>query len=495
LDIPLLDLKIHQKEGEVASARLVVPQGVPFPSDRWITLWYRNQQRDVPLFRGRPVGIPSVLNEYTKKVELLAIPVDADQQHQSLIETLKTEGYVDGRFIDATHRFNPSEYLEATPQLFCYHRVTHRITLSTLFEGRETLVLKDQILSDGLVFRLTDSPLSGVRLILSKEWVQTAEGDINVMPLLKACFSKGLINTLTPRSLLDTWPQTGQLLGRSGYAVVHSSLSKIQPNRLGYEGGFYPTVTPLIQGERFERFWLEGDLAVSWQYRQRRREIVTVDVDQETQLLSVQAKAPRVIRLGLHPGEGEEVQERFFDTPQGQSALRHALKIAQCHLAYSARAAELTVEIPFEEGLGLHLDQSAEVHHDSLPGKKVRGKMVAYALEITKGKALASVRIALSVGKGMFEEEGVSVQGLEPEGLIRPEEMEPKDFIDSLNLSNTTEEQIEHLQKCEDPTQASSELATKIHIHFKDLRSHDVLERHLGVKARKWSAPQQIFMD
>lgn len=499
--LDILGVKIQQREGEVASAQLIVPRETPIHSDFWITLWHNPQnvvgdvssKSAIPLFYGRCVGIPSVLDEYIKKIEYLAIPIDVDAQHNLLIQHLKEQGHVDERFICPHHRHNPAEYLEATPNLFCYHRVTHKVILSNLFEGREVRHLKDQILSGGLVLKLVDNPLSAIKLRISQEWVQEAQGEINLMPCIESRFPQGFINTLTPQSLLSTWPQTGQILGRSGYAVERSSLRMIQPNVLG-GNGIYPTLTLPIQGHRFQRAWLGGELVVSWHYRQKRREILMMEIQQVTQLPSMQVKAPRTLNLKLR--ERKVLSSgSFFETSEGKSAIGHGIKIAQCHLAYSSRAVEVSVEIPFEEGIQLHLDQSIEVVHDCLPGGRVRGKIVSYILERGGTKALATLKIALSVGVGPLNEKEDVLNELEmekPDGINAPEMLNGKDFLEDLIIQNTAEEQLLYLSKAKDPTQLPQEGVTRIGIGLKDLRTHDVLERSIRGPVIQWSAPRQM---
>lgn len=495
LDLAILGVKIQQREGEIASAQLGIPREAKIDPEHWITLWHRpqNSPQAIPLFYGRCVGIPSVLDEYTKIIEYLAIPIDAQVQHNSLVQHLKEEGHVDERFICPNQRHNPAEYLEATPQLFCYHRVTHKVSLSNLYEGREILHFKDQVLSGGLVLKLTDSPLSSVKLVLSQEWVHEAQGEINLMPAIEDRFSHGFINTLTPQSLVSTWPREGQLLGRSGYAVVKSDLRMINPNVLGQEG-VYPTVTPPIQGHRFTRVWLEGELVLSWHYRQKRREVLTLDVEHVTQLPTMQMKAPRCLNLKLTQREALS-EETFFDTPEGKSAIAHALKIAQCHLAYSSRAAEVTLEIPFGEGVQVHLDQSAEIVHECLPGGSVRGKVVSYVLEWSGAKAVAIIKIAVSVGVGALEGVRANLYDFtmeKGEGMEFSKQMKVADFMENLEVENTADEQIRIFLGAEDPTCLQPEGVTRIVIGLKDLRSHDVLDRVIQGPLHRWSGPRQI---
>jgi len=505
----VLSLKITHREGEVAMAELTVPQDDVILPSSWACIYSDERGSWEPIFYGHLINLPLSLDSYTKKIQLLAIPQNVSQEHQRLIEDLRKEGLVNDFFIDPTNRHNPSEYLEATPQFFCYHRIHHTVNLSNLFEGRETIVLKDQILMDGLTLKLQDSPLSGVHLKLSCEWVQEAQGELNLMPLLEHRFSQGLINTLTPTPLLQHWPRRGQMLGRSGYAVVRSTLSTIDPNSTGVLG-HYPTVTPPLgkkegnsEGRRFQRYWLQGQLHLAWHYRQKRKEVLSIDVQHDSQLSHGKSKEPRILKMRLNDVQSKlnkTSASQFLDTPEAASLRQHALNIAKCHLAYSARVALLTVEIPFHEGFDLHLDQNAKVEHASLPQGCVTGKIIEYRLEKSEKKSLATVKIALATGISKNEEGEESelifdqskISGDSEEAIHDPETLSRHDFIEELTIYNTADEQIAYLQEQEDPTFLPPDKITQISLRLKDIRTHDVIERHLSTKPLRWTAPQQI---
>lgn len=499
--IDVLDLRISQREGEVALADIVVPQDAVIGPSDWVVISCDERGALEPLFYGCTVGLPLELDQYTKKIQFLAMPQDASAQHEALIETLKQQGLVDEAFIDPAHHHNPSEYLEATSQLFCYDRVTHRVTLSDVFEGRETFLFKDQILSGGLSLKLKDSPLSGVRLRLSCEWVQEAAGELNLMPFIERRFSQSMINTLTPQTLLQTWPQRGTLLGRSGYGVVRADLQVINPLKTGILG-HYPTVTPIFgsqgdeEGWRYPRYWLRGEFVVCWQYRQKRREVLTLELQHRNQVLTSQAKMPRVIKIHLNNIESrldDQSSSRFFDTSAGRSTIDHALKMSRCHLAYSARAGEILVQVPFTEAMDIHLDGSAEVIHSCLPGGKLRGKVVSYVMERSAKKAVATIKIALAtgVGEGAFDQ-GVEINAVPVEGLKNPDALSPAEFICGIDVTNAAEDQIRYLHENDDSAWIPPEMMTQLGIHLIDLRSHDVLERKLSANPLTWSAPQQV---
>lgn len=506
---PVLALKIIHREGEVAMAELTVPQNEPIFPSAWARIYSDERGAWEPIFYGHLINLPLSLDAYTKKIQLLAIPQDVSQHHQRLIENLRQEGLVNDFFIDPNNRHNPSEYLEATPHLFCYHRVHHTVTLSHLFEGRETVTFKDQILLDGITLKLQNSLLSGVQVKLSCEWVQEAQGDLNLMPILEHQFSQGMINTLTPESLLQNWPVRGQLLGRSGYAVVQSNLSIVNPNATGILQ-HYPTVTPPLgrgnneqEGKKFQRYWLQGQLQLAWQYRQKRKEVLTIDIKHDNQLSHGKSKAPRIIKLRLNKMQyklSAPSASRFLDTATAEPFRQHAINMAKCHLAYSARVALLILELPFQEGFDLHLDQNAKIEHENLPQGRVTGKIIEYRLEKSEKKSSATVKIALTTGIGSNEQTDMSEEILYESIILNdlkeinldPKNLSKEDFIEELTVYNTADEQIAYLQEQADPGFLPPDKITLISLHLKDIRTHDVIERHITASPIRWTAPQQI---
>lgn len=491
----IFSLKIIHREGELPLAQLVVPESMPIPTNQYGYIYCDEKGENHLIFCGIPSKTPISIDPHVKKIELLAIPHNVDKQHEALISPLKTD--IHQHFVDPTIPPDPSEYLENTPQLFCYHRVTHEVCLSNLFEGRQTLFLKDQILSNGLSLNLVDSPLSAVQLHITCEWIQEAEGEFNLMPTIETYFPHGMINTLTPTSLLQNWPQRGQLLGRSGYTVTRSHLRLVTPHQTGILG-VYPTFTPVISStsQRYPWHWLQGDLKLSWNYRQKRQEILTITLENTSQQsenikYSRHIQPPRIIHLPLQQIETRlpaKSASRFLDTPEALPLLQHALDIAHCHLDYSNRAVEMTIQIPFIDGLDLHLDQFVIVEHPCLPGEtnRLTGKLTSYVLEKTAYKGIATLKVALKMPEHKENDLKIFAQDLSIismdslEGIDDPENLQHNDFIESLIVKNNAKEQIKSLQEGNlNPEQLPPDFATQIYLELKDLRSQSVFVRRL----------------
>jgi hypothetical protein len=502
--LKLLDLTVEQGEGRVAVAGLVLPVSEEVPSDGWAFIATDDRGHLEPILKGQFVGLPKRIDDHTKFVELVATPATLRQQVHQLRQSLEQDHgacFLLKASDKGSDSIDLADYLEFRQDLFCYDRITHQVSLSSLFEGRVSQEFGPQILQDSLNFRLTDTPLPGIELTLVCEWVQELQGEINLFPKIEHQFPQGRLNTLSPKDLVDHWPQTGRLLGRSGYAVVRGFLKEFIPSSTGLLG-IYPTTTPLIQGKTYRQFWLEGELTLDWTYRQKRQERLEVRLHHRNQYLSSSNRPYRKLNLKLnHLMASRKTQSRFFETEAGQKALSRALDIAKSHLAYSARAAEVTFQVAFQEALDITLDHQVTVHHPSLPGGKLTGKVTRYRFMRTFDRAIAQITVAMATGTGAsplsFNLEWHSCDPLEGvEGEQEGESMTqltPDHFIESLTVYNPASDQIAWVQAQEEPPKVlPPDLSTRIEMHLKDLRSSDVLERKFRLKDLYWGAPNHL---
>lgn len=491
--IDLLELTISQREGHAAIAGLVLPATQQIPDHGWAFIGTDDRGYLEPLLKGQFIGLPRKIDSLTKYVELVATPVNLSAKLDALIVPLK-EKHKDCLILRSNKDSQPGDYLEFEHKLFCYDRMSHEITLSSIFQGTKHQTYAQQILEDSLHFAITDTPLRGIHLSLVCEWVQELRGEINLLPKIELLFPQGRINTLTPKGLLATWPQTGQVLGRSGYAVVRSSLKEFAPLMTGVLG-HYPTVTPLIHGKQYKNFWFQAELILEWKYTQKRREHLNVVVYHKNQYLPHSSRPLRRIslKLGTLPSNIQQ-QSYFFDSEVGCKVAKKALQIAQCHLAYSARAAEVKFQVPFIDALDLTLDHQITIEHPSLPNGKVCGKLLNYCLERRFDRAVAHLTVAIATGENEIITPPLEWQYREqPQGIDEKNILNPNYFIETIHVSNHASDQIEWLQSQDGPSSVLPfEQATQINFTLKDLRSSDVLERNLQLKDMYWSAPNQL---
>lgn len=508
-DLDILDFSLTQREGEIALCQLTVPLTVQLKSQHYAILFVEIDNKRTLLFKGKLADLPIQINDWQQRIELFALPVDGNEQLETIRDQIQKSPEWDGLFVDPSQRHDPVETLEAIPTLFCWHPVTHRVSLSDLFHGRENACYDtSQILQDSFCVKVTRLPKPHINVSVVAEWLQEAAGEINVFPLIEKKFKSGKINTLTANGLMASWPRAGQLLGRSGYAVVESKLQLTLPESTGVLN-LYPQMTEKItfsdesiDGVYLKRSWFTGRLKLGWSYRQRRREIVTFRLNHKSRLLhrADSKKLDIILRLANIAKElPSPSTPSFFETARGKRAVGHALKIARCHLASSARGIEIVFKVPLDQALSLSLDHSIEIHHPSLPGAKAKGKLIEYKLVASFEKVWAQLKVAISTGMG--ETKLPSMVDLMPEtpleGLPKIEKLDTRYFVEALHVDNQAVEQIEMIQQgvistIEDLKKLLHNRQTEVVLKLKDIRSVDVLERRFSVTTPlSWGAPDQ----
>lgn len=473
LPLTLLELTIDHHEGRIPIANLIVPVQQDIPDTGWAYIATDDRGVLEAIFRGQFTGGAKLLDDQTKHISLLASACNMGQT----IEKLKGKNK-DNYFVNSG---SLTDLLEFTQDIPCYGRLGEEFKLSNIFKGRNIKRLQHEILADTFKMQITDTPLPGIDVTVIKEWTQVCQGEVNLYPRIEVLFPHGRMCTLSPSGLLASWPKTGQMFGRSGYAVVQSHLQTIDPQKTGVLG-VYPEITPEINGKKYKIFWLQGKLVIEWSYRQKRREIVQFTLEHKNKFLN-QQRPNRKLKLSLAKRGESSNKSSFFDSEKGVSALKQALEIAKSHLAYSARALEITFQIPFTDALDLTLDDSIEVNHPSIPSNTAVGKIVSYRLERAYDRAVAHLKILIATGVSENTNQQINLEALSKvEGVSGRHDLGPDDIIDHISIHNHAFDQIEFLQVAADESHP-----TWIDLRLKDLRSHDVLQRDYVMQGLSWS--------
>ncbi|WP_032112223.1 hypothetical protein [Candidatus Paracaedibacter symbiosus] len=512
-DLDILDLVITQREGEIALCQLTVPLTSPLKQNSQAILFVEVEGKRTPLFKGKLMDLPLQINDWQQVIEFYAIPYDAKEKLAQLRDEIQQSGNWDELFIEESSRQDPVEALEATPSLFCWDPVSHAVELSDLFQGRRIRKYDEtQILKDTLSIKIAGLPKPYIKVSVVAEWIQEVRGELNLFPLIEKHFNGGRINTLTAKGLISSWPRTGQILGRSGYAVVESRLAPFTPGTTG-SLGLYPQMTQKIifadepvKSVHLKHSWFTGKLKLEWNYRQRRREITTFKLHHQNQLLqrSEFKKLDLVLNLAdISQQLPSPSAPSFFETERGKKAIMHAIKIARCHLAASARGIEVSFKVPFAEAISLSMDDSIQIRHHAFHGDSATGKLVSYKLSASFEKSWAELKVAIAAGIG---EEGLPTTiELDAEtplaGLPALENLNLNDFVEATSVRNQANEQLKAIHEAPPKDlnalkQLLVEHQTEVNLKLKDIRSVDVLERRFFVTTPlMWSAPSQINVE
>ncbi len=309
-DIDILKLSIEQQENEFATVILQVPASSALPSshEAYGILSFQPSDKEAarPLFSGWLVGLPKFVSQDVMEFELTARPDNFEQQLRDLAESLKKEESWDPLFYPSNSS-QISDVLDARTQLFHWDRRTNKLSLSSILEGKETLDLGDNFFKDSFSLTVQQIPLKEIHVSLKAEWVQEADGMVNLAPMIARHFSRGVLNTLTPQSFAKKWKGMAYQLQGSGYTLKKAELEEIYP---GYADviNYYSTASdPFFikttegnpKASYIKRHWFKGEIVLYWLYRQKRREFICFSLKNSLPKCFEVVAAKRHIELGL----------------------------------------------------------------------------------------------------------------------------------------------------------------------------------------------------
>ncbi len=587
-NIPIFDLEISQEEDHFARAKLNIKAGILLPPTG--TEGTIQGEGEKIFFRGALVGAPLKIEGPFAEIQLIAKPPDFQEKIIALQKDNRIPPYWDDLWIRPEKQTHFQEIQESrTSSLYCDRR-TGKLFLSDWFEGRENLFLDQHFFQDSLHFKAVNAPLKACTINVHAHWIQSDSGISNMSSDIRRAFPRFKVNTYTKQALLEKWPERGHRIGRSGFWIMKSELKPVIPNSPLYPR--YSPPIPLrkeedhLQSFRIERHWFKPLLWVGWHYQQKRKETLSLTLEHAVQTVFpgegevkvldftlqninpdpraylwreetfyregakvifkneiYRCKTAHYSGISFEEGRKHWTFKRFFHTPLGHSArssffltkrgyqaAEHAMERAKITLAKSARCFEVSFEGPWETLYEVTTDTTLSLIDSRLPGGKIKGKVVKYAL-IAKGETGERfVRVTLLCAVGLGEAEKTDYKSFPhyalndyceesyqvyenavqqtPSGLfylryddkVPPQGIKRGPFLRHIELTNGPEEQEAEMRKYAlnlpfSLKKALSHQPTRLRLYFKDLRTKERLEHLIPVTmAASWSAPQQCSL-
>jgi hypothetical protein len=460
--------QITHEEGQIPTLSIGIKNpkvGLLAPGRRvWVWLsWFDQKTGHVhPLFFGRLVGIPdSIINEVVT-LQIIAKPLDYQNQKQAVAETMKVAPWYDPIFIDEAHRDDPDTILEGYSSLWHLDRTTLEVTASDILIGEDgnEIFDEDQAFYDGVQLNIGSPPLVTAVMDATVSWTQAPPaGVINMGFHTQETVDSGI---------WGGWPKPGTSLG-GGWQVAQSSVTDLS----GVEGS--QSITYTTNWSNKEKEHEDGDTMSTshsvtkptmreyFQYVTKEEHtpgFVDSDADppinigssQNTQyavipvyklntLLFIQYEAnrPRTERIvftlnaDLQPiitlpespdtSEWETIQlngsdvgvpigseipigdigrRSYFPTDRGQQSLEYLIAVARAHILMRSRAVSVTFQTRFERGIGMSCRKNATLFDNRLPGGVAIGKVTKYTLNADgdSGVLYTEITIGCAVGTG-----------------------------------------------------------------------------------------------
>lgn len=103
------------------------------------------------------------------------------------------------------------------------------------------------------------------------------------------------------------------------------------------------------------------------------------------------------IPIGGVPGQIHA--NNFFPSDRGNDSIVYGALRGRARLLYRGRCVEVSLQVPYDEGIGITTRKTATVHDSRLPGGIAAGKVKSAVLEVSDGTALCTVTVACTLGK------------------------------------------------------------------------------------------------
>ncbi len=435
-DEDIFNLEISQNEGEFTTAKFEMKnprQGLLNPARKKRIFISCDQDGDVILlFSGRIQAFPISFASETIDVDAIGQPVDWYATQNSFVQSLKVAPYYNQLFLDLDRRDEHAEILSTYPAFLHWNRITGSLSLSDILEGQTLLDIGPNFIFDSLETEVGDPPVNSIIASIEVQWNQVGLGLVDCGEPIRQAFVNSAIgipkiNTLTPLALESGWKGART---PSGYSVVESFLNPIadgdgltQPDlRSGLatvSGVDYPTktgATPPSRQVSIPRVWYEGRLKLQAEYQQKRQEFAFMEVNVETQNISLTSDQQEILSLRLQDptltdnGSILDVGNPsfFYDIPggvltsYGEDAIEYIILRCQARLKKAARVIEVQFDCPLEDVIDLTCDHSIRITDDRLPAGSLRGKVIGYTFTISgdSGATNARIKIGSCVGTG-----------------------------------------------------------------------------------------------
>lgn len=437
-DENMRSFSVTHDEGDFCSLSVVIEKpsaALLDPSrDQWVWLSMGNGTGNTPLFFGRIVGLPANIQNEFVTVEFIAKPVDFGARKNVVAATLRVHPFWDYAFIDPQMWDDADATLEARTQVWHIDRVTHTVTASSIVAGEETAlnITSDLIPADGFDLSYREAPLRKVNLEIRAMWTQQKKGSINLKPALLKAFENagspaGFVTSYTGAGLYNTWPMEDNEIGQvykfgpqkidvaDGLAIKRK-FKKVKVKFESAPSKGADQAVPKPGNVYFRRWAFTIESSMKYDVAIDRTEDISFDVyaDVQSMINDIDDEQSEIItissgNIGIEvgpPGDkelpiGNVSRDAYFPTPRGRKSIEYGLCHARALLMRRARAAEVTVRVPFTTAILASCRKSANVYHPDLPGGVANGKIISYQFGVDgdSGEETGLIKIACMVGR------------------------------------------------------------------------------------------------
>lgn len=169
---------------------------------------------------------------------------------------------------------NPDLFTDLEVEDFALNGQIHR---SNLLIPNNPLDISDEMIAPLTAEHNRENQIDEIDLKVKGAWISRREGNIPISTKIDKRFGMGKVNTLTPKNLLDSWPQFGDKFSRKSkttkYYVGQSRLRESETIPL-------PAIeiTPHIPALNLSKHIFNNKLSIAWDYDQYMSETCTLKI-------------------------------------------------------------------------------------------------------------------------------------------------------------------------------------------------------------------------
>lgn len=249
IDVPQSSISIVEEEGKDATIVTIKRDALAsgsYAGKAWAMLSFETPDGTLhPVARMKLAKRPLGQNDQVAELTFTTLPSDFVARRTAGLAPLKVLPEFDPVLVEPSKLDDPVEILDGHQRVAHFDRVTQVFsTPSILGIGlpRRTFTMSDLVGwadGGGVTVRQTKTPLKGVRLILSAEWLQRFDGDLDATAAIKGLFPSTFVETLTGDEFERSWFKAGSAVnGASGYTVLKSKVKEVgvpagSPKKMG----------------------------------------------------------------------------------------------------------------------------------------------------------------------------------------------------------------------------------------------------------------------
>lgn len=268
------------------------------------------------------------------------------------------------------------KFKEENPELFTDLSVRDYTIKGEVFESDiltsySPIDIENEIVPPLKIEQNEEIPISEVELKIKGSWISRREGNIGISTKIDNHFNMGKVNTLTPKKLLDSWPQFGEKFsGKSRTTKYYVSQSRLRENNvIPFPALKLNSEIPAIN---LNKYIFDNKLSIAWDYDQYMTETGTLKL--KNNLIKKEFKRALGIldQLSLNLGHSigignkkelyinlKNVQEyisnpselSFFRSSNGQLILNEILKSIVNYVILSMRNLEISFKCLYSNKL------------------------------------------------------------------------------------------------------------------------------------------------